>query len=181
MNKKTILIDCDDTQTDFVEPLLELYNQKYNDNIQIESIVDWNIHNFLKKDCENIFKEFADCDFIMSCNPIENSIDVINRLHDKYNIFFVSAVHPSSVESRDKKLQSMFGWYNYSTNLMITSNKKLIKGDILIDDCFSNHGGSANYSILFDRPWNSYFVENDNMYRSGDWLEIEKLVYKLLD
>lgn len=181
MSRKTILIDSDDTQTEFVEPLLQLYNNKYDDNIHISDITDWNIHKFIKEDCNNIFKEFVDYDFIMNSNPISNSIYVINRLHQKYNIVFLSAVFPTNVLARHDKLSSMFDWYNYADNLIIATNKSLVHGDVLIDDRFSNHSSSVKHSILFDRPWNEKYKLNSNMYRMDNWLEIEKKIYELLD
>lgn len=181
MNKKTILIDCDDTQTEFVKPLLDLYNKKYDDNLQFDDITDWEIHKFLKPTCKNIFQEFANDTFIMDCFPIVNSVQVINRLHKRYDIIFLSAVYHSNVSPRFYKLSSMFNWYDWSKNTIIASRKDLIHGDVLIDDCFSNHSSSVKHSILFDRPWNEKYKLNSNMYRMDNWLEIEKKIYELLD
>lgn len=79
----------------------------------------------------------------------------------------------------DKVLLKYFPFLTWK-NFIITSNKKLIAGDVLIDDGVHNLIGAPYKKILKTAPWNKDFdAEANEMIRVKDWKEIEEALIKL--
>ena len=66
--------------------------------------------------------------------------------------------------------------------VIITSKKQLIRGDVLIDDGVHNLEGGPYVKILMTAPHNrNYDAEANGMIRVSDWGEIETVISRLAD
>ncbi len=182
---RTILCDIDEVVNNLVSKVLEKYNEKYGDDLSLDDITDYEIKKFLKPECTDIFKEFCSDDFLYSLEIQPKTIEVIDVLMTKYKFYFVSSKHPEHVAITDKWLDKYFQHYD-RTKLIICKNKKMISGDILIDDCLenfeinNNNVGNVRYNFIFDKPWNRSYKEDKNRsFRVHDWNDILKTIYKL--
>ena len=147
----------DDTLYDFVKPLLVLHNAKYNMNVQESEITDYKIDNFLSPLCRSLFNDFVDEVFFKKIKISGKNIDSVNILHENNEIYFVSAGHPKTAESRNQLLKRTFSWYSQD-NLILTKNKQMLNLDYLIDDCPYHINKNTYYkSILKKKPWNKKY------------------------
>ena len=82
--------------------------------------------------------------FFEKLEPLKDAIEVVNLLiaSDKYEPYILtapSARNPFSYTEKRVWIERKFG-YSFVENLIICSNKALLKGDILIDDYASGKG-----------------------------------------
>ena len=65
-------------------------------------------------------------------------------------------------------------------NVIITSNKEMIKGDVLIDDGIHNLLNADYKKILMTAPYNRAFpAEENGMIRVSSWSEIYKVISEM--
>lgn len=177
-HKPIIRIDCDNTITELVEPMLDKYNKEYNDNLTKDNITNYSILSFIKPECKDFFIRFGGKDTFLEAKPYTNAVEVVTRLIDKYDVRFTSSCFPTNVPYRHEKLESMFPNYTYNM-LEILTHKNELHTDLLIDDCYANHGNQIQHSILYSQPWNTDCELLDNIVRMDNWLYIEKHIKTL--
>lgn len=169
-------IDIDDTiTTNFTQTLLDLYNKKYNDNLSLSDITDYDLQRFLKPECEDVFAEFIDEAFIMSLNIPSSTIDALTKLNAEHEIFFITAAFPNSIEWRDKLLKTYLPWYNVNQLIMCRA-KYLLDIDFLIDDNPNNFADAKYQGIIIDKPWNQ---QAEASYRIGEMFDMIELLKKI--
>lgn len=137
--KPIIFIDLDGTVYNLSEHVIKLYNLRHNTHYSPNTVSDywWSNIDKNKEVWEDILK--AEGTFYLG-NPIQNSIEVIDKLHQEgYEIFFVSLPNVGSqgkcFEEKLQWLQSHFDWITYK-HLIATGEKYLLAREnrILIDD-----------------------------------------------
>lgn len=170
MNKEILAFDIDNTIAQFVEPILELYNQKYNDNIKFEDIVNYDFSYMLKPECSDIFAEFATKEFFDQLKPYDGVFNTIEKLESKYNIIFATAAYPQTHTFRDEWFKR---WYkNYKSSQFYSMPcKQLLNGNIwgLCDDGMHNLVGGNYRGFIISQPWNigynNRFLRRNNIIR----------------
>lgn len=184
INKKTIIIDMDNSFFPLIELCIPKYNEKYNDTLKFESINDYDIKKFIKPEVNNFFKEFATKDIFENGKPYDGSVEIISELNEKYDLCILTSAHPNTMEHRDKWLEKHFKFYS-SSQLIMCRNKGRVIGDLLIDDYVENLKAWKTKGIVFNQLWNEYFGNNRyNMPRIFKWDEkvidiIEELLNKM--
>lgn len=162
MSKQIVGVDIDETINNQISAILVKYNKKYNDNLTINDITDYNIQKFLKPTCKNIFKEFCSKKFLKKLKMTQETIKALTELNDKYTLYFVTSAHPKTLEVRDKWLSKYLPWYS-SKQLIVCRRKSLLQLDWLVDDCFDNLIHGTYSKILITKKWN----ENIDTYKLG--------------
>lgn len=152
--KFTVAVDLDDTVWDFVSPLLERYNETYNDNVRKEQITDWNIHSFLKPECKSIFAEFGDDDFYSKLRIKPSTKRRLKFINRHANLYFVTACHSATMLNRSKALARELPWFDDS-QLVKLNTKQKFRCSYLIDDYIDNCMYSDGESYLVAQPWNN--------------------------
>lgn len=149
-----ILVDIDETLNNLIETILPLYNAKYQDNVKIGDITEYDIHKFLKPECQDIFKEFISDELIENLQVSEGAVEALTAISQYDDIYFLTAAHPKSVLSKHRWLKRHFPFY-HSDKLITCRDKKLIAGDIIIDDCpHFLQNSPCPVEIVFKKPWN---------------------------
>ena len=171
MDKLKIGIDMDETINTFIHDLIEKYNDRYDDILTFNEVFDYNIRKFLKPECKDIFAEFCDNEFMSNLKLVAGAKNVIDKLHETEDIYFVTAGYPETVFARHKWLKRHFEWYNHG-NLIICTNKQMLKLDVLIDDHYDNLINGCYRSILIDKPWNRKY----NTIRAYNWFEVPQKI-----
>jgi 5'(3')-deoxyribonucleotidase len=173
IRKRTIGVDMDNTTFELVNPLLIIYNSIYDENVRIENIKEYNIHQYLRH-CHNIFDQFITDDLISKLELMEGAKKTLSYLNKYYDIFFVTAGHPSTILARDELLSKHFVWYQ-SNRLIRLENKSYIRFDYLIDDCVDNFYGFKGTGILYTQPWNEDF-NNIQIKRADNWYDVSGII-----
>lgn len=176
----TIFIGIDDTITNFGEVLLQRLNNKYRTSFKLEDITSWEWYreNFINP-WEVINKSFWE--------EVEVNIEAKNfikkRLEKNDEIYLVSATFidnnlPIKIEKTIEKLDNLID----KNHIIITNNKTLLCGDIMIDDGIHNLiNNHCKINICFAQPWNWSITTNFqreylNIIRTNEWDRINDII-----
>lgn len=182
MKKLTVLIDMDDTIEELVVAWVEYLNTKYGTNVDPNSINDWNMRNFFHDITQNqLYSALEDEALWRMVKPKPDAVKYVKKIiDDGHDVFIVTSSHYKTiVQKMDHVLFTYFPYITWD-NVIITSHKQMIKGDVLIDDGVHNHVGGEYFSILMDAPHNRLFdAESNNMLRVTSWPEAYEAVCNL--
>lgn len=148
-----------------------MYNKKYNDNLKLEDIKEYTIHKFLKPECKNVFEEFATDELFESIEIEQDVIDTLTKLNENHTLVFPTAGHPYTMRARDILLNKHLPFYK-TKQLIMTHYKKLLKLDVLIDDCLDNFIDFNGVKLLVNKPWNRDNYNNLVLDRVYNWNQI---------
>lgn len=160
-SEKTLVgVDLDDCLWNFVEPLLDRYNQDNGKNLKKSDITKYDFSDKVNMKMKEFFKKYATEDFFQTVQPNEYAVEAINIMskRDDCRIFFVTSGATQTIHWRDKRLGQLFDWYT-SKDLIVCRNKQLLMLDYLFDDSPDNIGirdgiAPVYKNIIFNQPWN---------------------------
>ncbi len=121
--KKIVYVDMDDVLCDFMGN----YTQAKKENPEIE------FPQSIKG-------------FWINLPPIENAVESVNILKDKYDVYILTApsvFNPVCYSEKREWIEKHLG-FDICHKLIISPNKSLSKGDYLIDD-YSEGNGQENF------------------------------------
>lgn len=178
----TILVDMDDTIEQLLQAWVREINKQYNQHLAYEDVLSWDI----SEACPELTKEQVMAipfqpGFWRTVDPVPGAAEALQRLiaagHD---IFIVTATYPESVPEKMNDL--LFKYFPFLTwdQVIITRNKQMVRGDVLIDDGIHNLVGGDFVKLLMTAPHNkSYDAEANGMIRVNNWNEIEAVIAAL--
>lgn len=180
MNKKlTILIDMDDTIENLLECWVNELNRVYGTNVKYDEVFAWDMSEvFPTLTKTEIYAPLHNSNFWSKIQPLPGSVEYVKRLiDDGHNVYIVTTSHYTDIKNKiENVLTKHFPFISWK-NVIITSRKQLINGDILIDDGVHNLEGGEYIKFLMDAPHNrSYDAEKNGMLRVYDWKEIYKII-----
>ncbi len=180
--KLTILVDMDDTIEQLLKAWLKCLNDKYGRSVKCEDVIDWDITRVypgLTRD--QVYEEINLPGFWGKVEPVPGAVEALRHFIDAgHRVFIVTATPYKSVpEKMDDLLFRYFPFLSWE-NVIITSSKQLIKGDVLIDDGVHNLEDGDFEKILITAPYNKdYDAEANGMHRVSTWKEIEAIAENL--
>ena len=119
--------------------------------------------------------------FWKTVEPIPGAAEALQRLmRDGHDVYIVTATTYRSVpEKMDDLLFRYFPFLSWD-QVIITRNKQMIRGDVLIDDGIHNLEGGDYAKILMTAPHNrDYDAKANGMIRVENWDQIEAEIRKL--
>lgn len=140
MKKLTILVDIDSIVANLTDPWFAAYNKDYDDDLHMSRVDIWHTHQLAKPECGKKIYDYLTPELISSLEPLDGSVRHVNKLRDDgHQVVFVTAVAKAEQNSnaRVQWIQKYFPWAT-TKDVIITSAKYLIKGDVLIDDAPHN-------------------------------------------
>lgn len=180
MRKLTILVDMDDTLEHLMLAWMDAANKKFNRNVKMEDFTVWDVsapYEGISHD--EVYDIPLHDEFWSTVTPFEHADKVLKKWIDMgHDIYIVTATAYESVKG--KMDNCLFKYFPFLTwdKVILTCNKLLIKGDILIDDGIHNlEDNPIDKKILMTLNYNiPYDAEAHGMTRVHDWYEIEKIV-----
>ena len=174
-----ILIDMDDTIEQLLKAWLRGVNDRYGRSVRYEDITSWDVSApYPGLTREQVYAIPDEPGFWGTVEPIEGAAEAIRRFMDAgHEIYIVTATPYISLPEKMDDL--LFRWFPFITwdQVIITTRKQLIKGDILIDDGIHNLKGGDYVKILMTAPHNrSYDAESNGMIRVNNWKEVEEVI-----
>ena len=181
MKKLTILIDMDDTLENLCAVWVAYLNKKHDLNVKLNDIKEWNMSKAFPMLPESeIYEPLRDKELWKKVKPLPGAVKYVKKIkEDGHRVFVVTASNPCTVGV--KLLTVLFRYFPYLTykDVIVTTNKQMIKGDIMIDDAPHNLEGGTYHGILMNASHNrSYDAKKHGFERAGNWKEIYRLVRK---
>lgn len=182
MSKLTILCDMDGIVADFCQEWVDRINAKFNMSAKISDVKTWDL-----VDCE-AFKHLSDKDLMSIINEpgFFSSLQVIDgartaiqaMLNDGHDVKFLTA--PNGPLSAKEKME----WVDLhfpdvgSANVILTKDKVLVKGDVLIDDrpktCEDYEKTWPQARVLTIKyPYNKHLENNFGVTVCGNWTDTD--------
>lgn len=175
-------IDIDDVLFPFVTVFLNYLKQNKGITSNINNIVDWDIHKFLKiskSTFSTYINEFYNSSEFSNIKPYQNTDKVINSLYNKNKLIAVTS-RPNHLYNDTEKLLSTY-FPNKFSNLIHTKNKgKVAKRLNLychIDDRYYNILSTLPYvkvGYLIKQPWNKFKRHNPKIIKLNTLEDIIK-------
>ncbi|MFB6212499.1 MAG: 5'-3'-deoxyribonucleotidase [Candidatus Magasanikbacteria bacterium] len=171
-----ILVDLDNVLADFEKGFYQEWVRRYpnRDVVPLEKRETFYIYEDypeeFKKDVEEIYKSPS---FVEELPAVPKSIESVKKMSSiGHEVFICSSPFVSSLESFSEKVR----WVEkhlgegFVRRTILTKDKTLIKGDILIDDNPNVEGfKNPEWShFIFDRPYNREIKSKERI-SWGDW------------
>ena len=169
----TILVDIDNTITNFGEMLLLANNQLHNTNYRYTDITSY---DWFDKTFPNPWKptEYQCFWNTVEVNPA--AITAIERwIRQGYQVYLVTASHFNNMLGY--KIRRTLTAFNpkliNERNIIIAQDKSSIIGDIMIDDFPGNLYSCNGNRICYAQPWNRHYIGS---LRFSDWDKINDAI-----
>lgn len=181
MKSLTILVDVDNVLEDLNTAWVNAVNAKYGTSVQPEEIVDWEIQKFFPTlSRTQVFSPLHTKELWENLVPLDGSQEYLQRLMDDgHKIVIVTSAHPDTIPYKYKFLIKYFPRLSFK-DVIISSQKQLVCGDVLIDDAPHNLECGSYKGILMDAPHNSnYDAEANGFVRVKDWSAVYQAINQM--
>lgn len=182
MKKLTILVDMDDTIENLSEAWVSYLNDRYGTSVSASDITSWDISQAFPTLGESeVYGALKETELWGAVRPLPGAVKYLKKLvEDGNNVFIVTASHPDTVGAKvNQVLFRYFPFISYQ-NVIISSRKQMISGDILIDDGVHNLGGGY-MGMLFTANHNRAITDDElsalNAVRVDNWKEVYSLIH----
>lgn len=150
-------------------------NLRYGTNVEAKDVVDWKVDKFFPSlTKEQVYSVLWEEDLWKTVKPLDGGPEAIQKLmRDGHEVYIVTNSHYRALAAKMDDV--LFAYYPFLSwgQVIIATNKQMIRGDVLIDDGIHNLVGGDYIKILMDRPYNrEYDAESMGMYRVSNWREI---------
>lgn len=184
MRKLTILVDLDDTIENLCEAWVAYLNTRHQTDANSSNITDWDISKaFPTLTKEQVYAPLFEDAFWECVKPMEGASEALQRLiADGHTVLIVTASHYQTLATKMERV--LFRYFPFLTwdDVIITTHKQLIKGDVLIDDGIHNLEGGNYSKILMTAQHNKkYDAEANGMLRAETWAEVYSTIMLLAE
>lgn len=179
MRTLKIGLDCDEVLFNCIDYALEYAASCVGEFFLKENIADYQMSNVPPNVKNIMYKAFKTPSFYTFQPIFTDAVKMVNQLHSEgHDIIFASAVPPTCMAERAKRLKEIFP-YVPDENIMLGGRKDLLDLDVLLDDCAENIKKSiAQKPILFTQPWNK---KEKGLSRVSSYTEFLNLVSHIAD
>ena len=180
----TVLVDMDDTIELLVPAWVRGVNAAYGTNVPASAVTSWDVSAaFPGLTREQVYEIPMRPGFWDTVEPMPGAAEGLKRLMAAgHEVFIVTATPFDSVpEKIGGYLLSHFPFLT-KDRVIITGNKQMIRGDVLIDDGIHNLEGGDYEKILFTASHNrNYNAAAHGMTRVNGWDEIDGVIDNILE
>lgn len=179
MKKLIVLVDMDDTIENLLDAWVAYLNNSHGTNVNSNDIAQWDISkSFPSLSKQQVYEPIFNNEFWKDVKPIEGACEALQRLmKDGHKVLIVTS---SAYETLPAKMTDvLFKYFPFIEwkDVIITSHKQLIKGDVLIDDGVHNLEGGDYLRLLMNAPHNrTYDAKANGMHRVYNWAEAYDII-----
>lgn len=180
----TILVDMDDVLEQLVSAWCEYINEKFGTSASYDDVRDWNMAlAFPTLTREQVYSPELDDDFWNIVMPMPGADEAMRKMiADGHEVYVVTASYYQTLKAKLERVLFRYFPYIDWKHVIITSNKSMIRGDVLIDDGPHNFEGERFGKLLFDAGHNRKIDENTiGAVRVHGWKEAYREVCRLSD
>jgi len=177
-----ILVDADGVLENLTQAMVPYINEKYGTDTKFEDIRDWDLGKaFPSLTREQVYGAELEEALYPRLHPMEGAPEYLKKLlDDGHEIFVVTNTPYRAIAFKmDVVMKRYFPFLSWK-NFILTSNKQMIAGDVLIDDGVHNLLNGSYRKLLFSAPYNEAFdAEGNGMIRVHNWEEIYRTISKM--
>lgn len=172
-----ILVDMDNTLVEFSEGLAQIWRERYPGEVFVPPLEQKYFHphqDYPKHLHTKIHDICHESGFVQSLRPAPGGIEAVrDMLADGHDVRFVTShligYDPSALE-KFQWIEQYFGT-EFVDRIVLTRDKTLIRGDVLIDDKPEVTGSMTPTwtHIVFDRPYNCDQIDKQRLHTWADW------------
>ena len=169
-----ILVDMDDVIADATERFLEWYDRDFGVRYTKGDLRGTHLHLIVPEEHRKIVRGYPHHeDFFKDLAVIKNSVEVVEQLHNRFEVYIASAAmeFPFSLPHKNKWLDEHFPFIHWKRRIFC-GDKSVLKADVLIDDYDFNLSAFNGRAIMFSCCHN---MDKTNHERLDNWLDAEKL------
>ena len=165
----------DEVLADPLSKFIRMYNRDYGVPLDLKIQPGNEIHHEVPEHANmKWFDYINEKGFFRDLPVIEGAQEVMHALHDRYDVYIVSAAMEfrNSLEDKYDWLEEHFPFISW-TNI-IFCGEKIVNADIMIDDRIKNFIDFKGRPLLFSSPHNELINHYE---RVNNWQEVaEKLL-----
>ena len=182
MRQLRILVDMDDTIEHLLLAWVDCLNERHGTTVRCDDIQDWDISTaFPTLTKGQVYAPLVEDDFWKTVRPIDGAAEVLEwAIEEGHEIYIVTT---SSYHALQSKMENvLFRYFPFISwdRVIITSNKQIIRGDMLIDDAPHNLENGQYVKVLMTAPHNrKYDAKRNYMIRVHTWDEVKQCIKKL--
>ncbi|RZK74321.1 MAG: 5'(3')-deoxyribonucleotidase [Pedobacter sp.] len=160
----------DEVLADPIHKFIKLYNRDYGIPLDMVLEPGKEMYQHVPEHINNKWFEYInEKGFFRDLPLIEGSVDAVKKLHEKHDVYIVSAAMEfrNSLEDKLDWLAEHFpfiGWRN-----IMFCGDKIVNVDVMIDDRAKNFVGFEGRKLLFTSPHNLLLSEYE---RVNTWQEV---------
>lgn len=178
----TILVDMDDVLERLVPAWVRYINERFGTSVRPEEVRDWNMAlAFPGLSREQVYSAEDDELLWDYTEPMPGAPEALLQLTEEgHQIYIVTATEYKTLRAKMEKVLFRYFPFLDWKQVIITANKHMIKGDILIDDGPHNLQGGEYRKILFDAFHNRDFDERSvGAARVRNWSEALDEIHRI--
>ena len=179
MRNLTILVDMDDTLENLSEVWIASLNEVHGTSVCSDDVREWNMTKaFPTVEKSQVFAPLFDENMWKKVVPLPGAVEYLKRLiDDGHKVVIVTASHQDTVAMKLNNVLFRYFPYLSTHDVIVTSQKQLICGDVMIDDAPHNLEGGNYYGILVTASHNrTYDATTNGFVRADTWEEIYNIV-----
>ncbi|HEX3934444.1 MAG TPA: 5'(3')-deoxyribonucleotidase [Puia sp.] len=171
-----IIIDMDEVIADPMGEMIRWYNDQYGAEPDKSKMVGSWIKGFPEEHQPMIMERIKSPGFFRHLPVMEDSVDVLRRLNERYEVFIVSAAmeFPNSLKDKYDWLMEHFPFFTWK-QIALTGSKDLVFGDFMIDDHVKNLKNFKGKAYLYTSAHNLSVTGYD---RIDNWKEAADIFLK---
>lgn len=169
----------DDTIENLLETWVSFLNETHGTKVHKDDIDDWDISKaFPTIDIQQVYAPLFNENMWKRVKPLPGAVKYLKRLiDDGHKVVIVTASHQDTVAMKLNNVLFKYFPYLSTNDVIVTSQKQLIRGNILIDDAPHNLEGGGYFGILVTSPHNrAYDADANGFVRADSWEEIYNIV-----
>jgi len=143
MEKLIVLIDSDSVLTDLASRWCEVYNERYDDNLEVAIFRDWlEIEKYVKPECgAKVFELMKEPGMFASLKPLPGAVETLEQMvqNPKLDCYILTS-YSGHHEIAHGKLLYFAEHFPFlePDRIILCKPKHLVVGHVLIDDCIDN-------------------------------------------
>src|SRR5436190_5637185 len=149
-----IAVDMDGVLSDTVEQFTNWEEKETGKRKSMEEIIGKSEFQAFPNSRKYVFTQ----GFFRTAPVIKDSQEILKRLHEKFEVFIVSAAteFPQSLTEKQAWLNEFFPFISWQ-RMVFCGSKEIVQSDIMIDDHFKNLDFfNGQTSLLFTQPHNAH-------------------------
>ena len=149
-NKITVLVDIDGVVADSAGLIVKRYNEKYGESLEYSDLITYDTKSIMIKCVKDPFVELKTPEDMGNLDLLIGAKESLDELNELVNLKICTALQPANVLPRHEWLKKNFSWYK-SHQLITCVDKHMVKGNILVDDCFEKHSEDRGGYLFYLR------------------------------